>query len=153
MRALMPLSTTIGRRACLYVFTRLSYAKYPIRLPLVLLHPFSLLLCFLSRQTTTSLFFLPKLSFFHTWPSATDLMALLDKAGRSFAFATTLIKSVGEDRMPHKALQKLLGSGVNGLDSLYEQVLSSASWTKDFHQILGTIMVLNDSKSDRKSVV
>ena len=81
------------------------------------------------------------------WPSAQDLNALLDKAGGSFAFATTLIQCVGGDRMPHKALHKLLGSEVNGLDSLYEQVLSSASWTEDFCQILGTVMVLKDNKS------
>jgi hypothetical protein len=81
------------------------------------------------------------------WPSAGDLTALLDNAGSSFAFATTLVQYIGEDRMPHKALQKLLASGVNGLDSLYEQVLSSASWTEDFCRILGTIMVLKINKS------
>ena len=81
------------------------------------------------------------------WPSAGDLTALLDKSGSSFAFATTLIQCVGGDRMPHKALEKLLTSGANGLDLLYEQVLSSASWTEDFCQILGTIMILEDNKS------
>ena len=81
------------------------------------------------------------------WPSAEDLTALLDKAGSSFAFATTLIQCVGGDLMPHRALKKLLASRVNGLDSLYEQVLSSASWTEDFCQILGTIMILKDNKS------
>jgi len=49
--------------------------------------------------------------------------------------------------MPHKALQKLLAFEANGLDSLYEQVLSSASWTEGFCQILGTIMILEDNKS------
>ena len=49
--------------------------------------------------------------------------------------------------MPHRALQKLLALRVNGLDSLYEQVLSSASWTEDSCQILGTIMILEDNKS------
>ena len=81
------------------------------------------------------------------WPSARDLTALLYQAGSSFAFATTLIQCVGGDPVPHKALQKLLESGVNGLDSLYEQVLSSASWTEDFCQILGTIIILEDNKS------
>ena len=81
------------------------------------------------------------------WPSAYDLDTLLDKAGNSFAFATTLVQCVGGDRMPHQALQKLLASGANGLDSLYEQVLSSASWSPAFHQILGTIMILEDNKS------
>ena len=81
------------------------------------------------------------------WPSAGDLTALLNKAGSSFAFATTLIQCVGGDCMPHKALEKLLASGVNGLDSLYEQVLSSASWTENFCLILGTIMVLENNKS------
>ena len=81
------------------------------------------------------------------WPSAGDLTALLDKAGSSFAFATTLIQCVGGDLMPHRALQKLLASGVNGLDSLYEQVLSLASWTGNFCQILGTIMILDNNKS------
>jgi len=81
------------------------------------------------------------------WPSAQDLTTLLDMAGNSFAFATTLLQCVGGDRMPHRALQKLLASGVNGLDSLYEQVLSSASWTEGFCQILGTITVLKDNKS------
>ena len=81
------------------------------------------------------------------WPSAEDLTTLLDKAGSSFAFAITLIQCVSGDRMPHKALQKLLASGVNGLDSLYEQVLSSAFQTEDFCRILGTIMVLENNKS------
>ena len=81
------------------------------------------------------------------WPSAQDLTTLLNKAGGSFAFATTLIHCVGGDRMPHKALEKLLTSGANGLDSLYEQVLSSASWTENFCQILGAIILLKDNKS------
>jgi hypothetical protein len=81
------------------------------------------------------------------WPSSEDLAVLLDKAGSSFAFATTLIQFVRGYPMPHKALQKLLESGVNGLDPLYEQVLSSASGTADFHQILGTIIILEDNKS------
>ena len=49
--------------------------------------------------------------------------------------------------MPHKALQQLLESGADGLDSLYKQVLSSASKTTALHQILGTIMVLVDNQS------
>ena len=49
--------------------------------------------------------------------------------------------------MPHRALQNLLALRVNGLDSLYEQVLSSASWTENFCQILGTIIILEDNKS------
>ena len=81
------------------------------------------------------------------WPSSGGLNLLLNKAGNSFAFAATLIQCVGGDRMPHKALQKLLSVGANGLDSLYEQVLSSTSWTEDFWQILGTIMILEDNKS------
>ena len=81
------------------------------------------------------------------WPSAEDLTALLDKAGSSFAFATTLIQCVGGDLMPYRALQKLLAFEGNGLDSLYEQVLSSASWTESFCQILGTIIILEDNKS------
>ena len=81
------------------------------------------------------------------WPSPENLTALLNKAGSSFAFATTLIQCVGGDLMPHRALQKLLASEVKGLDTLYEQVLSSASWTESICQILGTIMVLEDNKS------
>ena len=49
--------------------------------------------------------------------------------------------------MLFRSLQKLLASGVNGLDSLYEQVLSSASRTEEFFWILGTIMVLKNNKS------
>ncbi|KIK07886.1 hypothetical protein K443DRAFT_86490 [Laccaria amethystina LaAM-08-1] len=81
------------------------------------------------------------------WPSTKDLAVLLNKAGSSFAFATTLIQFVGGYPMPHKALQKLVESDVIGLDPLYEQVLSSASGTADFHQILGTIIILEDNKS------
>ena len=69
------------------------------------------------------------------WPSAKDLTKLLDKAGSSFAFAMTLIQYVGGDSMPHKALQRLLESGADGLDPLYKQVLSSTSWTAALHQI------------------
>ena len=81
------------------------------------------------------------------WPSAAHLTALLDKSGCSFAFAATLIQCIGGDCMPHKALEKLLASGANGLGSLYEQVISTAFWTEDFCQILGTIMILEDNKS------
>jgi hypothetical protein len=81
------------------------------------------------------------------WPSSENLAVLLNKAGSSFAFATTLIQFVRGYLMPHKAVQKLLESGVDGLDPLYEQVLSSASGTAEFHQILGTIIILEDNKS------
>ena len=81
------------------------------------------------------------------WPSAKDLTELLDKAGSSFAFAATLIQFVRRDSMPHRALQQLLESGVDGLDPLYKQVLSSASRTAALHQILGTIMILQDNQS------
>ena len=81
------------------------------------------------------------------WPSAEDLSELLDKAGSSFAFATTLIHFVGGHSMPHKALQQLLESGADGLDPLYKQVLSSASRTAALHQILATIMILEDNHS------
>ena len=81
------------------------------------------------------------------WPSVEDLAVLLNQAGNSFAFATTLIHYVGGDPMPHKALQQLLESGADGLDPLYKQVLLSASNTAAFCQILGTIMILKDNKS------
>ena len=81
------------------------------------------------------------------WLSAGDLTTLLNKAGSSFAFATTLLQWIGGEHMPDRALQNLLASRVNGLDSLYEQVLSSVSWTENFCQILGTIMILEDNKS------
>jgi hypothetical protein len=81
------------------------------------------------------------------WPSAKDLTKLLDKTGSSFAFAATLIQSVGGNFLPHKALQQLLESEVDGLDPLYKQVLSSASRTIALHQILGTIMILKDNQS------
>ena len=81
------------------------------------------------------------------WPSANDLTKLLDKAGSSFAFAMTIIQFVGGNPMPHKALQHFLESGADGLDSLYKHVLSSASGTTALHQILGTIMILENNES------
>ena len=81
------------------------------------------------------------------WPSTKDLAVLLNQAGSSFAFATTLIQYVGGDPMPHKAIQQLLKSGADGLDPLYKQVLSSASKTEALHEILGTIMILEDNQS------
>ena len=81
------------------------------------------------------------------WPSVKDLSELLNKAGGSFAFAVTLIQFVGGNSMPHKALQHLLESGADGLDSLYKQVLSHTSGTASLHQILGTIMILEDNQS------
>ena len=81
------------------------------------------------------------------WPSAKDLTELLDKAGSSFAFAATLLQFVGGDSMPNKALQQLLESGADSLDLLYKQVLSSAAWTAALHQILATIMILEDNHS------
>ena len=44
-------------------------------------------------------------------------------------------------------LQEVLDSGSNGLDPLYKQVLSSASQTPAFHQLIGTIMVLQTNQS------
>ena len=81
------------------------------------------------------------------WPSSKDLTELLDKAGSSFAFARTLIQFIGENDVPHKALQQLLESEANGLDPLYKQVLSSASGMGALHQILGTIMILENNQS------
>ena len=81
------------------------------------------------------------------WPSVKDLTELSNKAGSSFAFAMTLIQFVGGNAMPHKALQCLLESGADGLDSLYKQVLSSASGTAALHQILGTIMTMKNNQS------
>ena len=49
--------------------------------------------------------------------------------------------------MPPKALQQLLESGADGLDLHYKQVLSSASGTPALHQILGTIMILENNQS------
>jgi len=49
--------------------------------------------------------------------------------------------------MPHKALQQLLESGADGLDPLYKQVLSSVCRTAPHHQILETIMILEDNQS------
>ena len=81
------------------------------------------------------------------WPLAKDFTELLDKAGSSFAFAMTFIQFIGGNSMPHKALQQLLESGADDLDPLYKQVLSSASGTAVLHEILGTIMILEDNKS------
>ena len=81
------------------------------------------------------------------WPSSRVLFVLLDKAGSSFMFAATLVRLVGEDPMPYKVLQEVLDSGSNGLDPLYKQVLSSASQTPAFHQLIGSIMILQTNQS------
>ena len=94
------------------------------------------------KQNSRMMWRIPK-----PWPSSGDLTKLLDNAGSSFAFAATFIHFVGGDSMPHKAFQQLLESGADGLDPLYKQVLSSASGTAALHRILGTIMILENSKS------
>ena len=81
------------------------------------------------------------------WPSSEALSVLLDKAGSSFMFAATLVRLVREAPMPYKVLQEVLDSGSNGLDPLYKQVLSSASQTLAFHQLIGTIMILQTNHS------
>ena len=81
------------------------------------------------------------------WPSSQALSVLLDKAGSSFMFSATLVRLVREAPMPYKVLQEVLDSGSNGLDPLYKQVLSSASQTPAFHQLIGTIMVLQTNQS------
>ena len=81
------------------------------------------------------------------WPSSRALSVLLDKAGSSFMFAATLVRLVREDSMPYKVLQKVLDSESNGLDPLYEQVLSSASQTPAFPRLIGSIMVLQTNQS------
>ena len=62
-------------------------------------------------------------------------------------FAATLIRLVREAPMPYKVLQGVVDFGSNGLDPLYKQVFSSASQTLAFHQLIGTIMVLQTNQS------
>ena len=81
------------------------------------------------------------------WPSSRALSVLLNKAGSSFMFAATLVRLVREAPMPYKVLQEVVDFGLNGLDPLYKQVLSSASQTPAFHQLIGTIMILQTNQS------
>ena len=49
--------------------------------------------------------------------------------------------------MPYKVLQEVLDYKSNGLDPLYNQVLSSASQTPAFHRLIGSIMILQTNQS------
>ena len=81
------------------------------------------------------------------WPSSQGLSVLLNKAGSSFMCAATLVRLVKENPMPYKVLQEVLDSKSNGLDPLYNQVLSSAPQTPAFHRLIGSIMILQTNQS------
>jgi hypothetical protein len=78
------------------------------------------------------------------WPSDSDLDKLVTKAEGLFIYASTLFKFV-EDRLvlPHEKLKTVMERH-NGLDSLYEQVLSDAplSRTDLFRRIIGALLLL-----------
>jgi hypothetical protein len=78
------------------------------------------------------------------WPSDADIDALVRKSEGSFIFANTLVNFVDDGTdLPHRKLQTALTVDA-GLDTLYSQVLSVASHTKNTKRVIGTIMLLND---------
>jgi hypothetical protein len=79
----------------------------------------------------------------HPWPSTEQLDVLAQKSEGLFIYASTLVKFVGDRQgLPHEKLQ-LAMTAHNGVDPLYEQVLSqSRDWSKHFSRIVGTIICL-----------
>jgi hypothetical protein len=83
------------------------------------------------------------------WPTDSDLDVLVKKAEGLFIYASTLVKFVGEGRgLPQKKLTAAMAHH-DGLDALYEQVLSKApsSASDIFQRIIGSLLVLRGSLS------
>src|ERR1700761_347483 len=79
-----------------------------------------------------------------SWPSQSDVRALVNKSEGIFIYASTLIKFVGANRCNSRVrLQKAMESH-NGLDSLFVQVLDNAKEHDDFQNMLGIIMFLRE---------
>jgi hypothetical protein len=76
------------------------------------------------------------------WPSAPVIERLVEMLSGLFIFASTLLDFITDGRRALQGkLETVLGAHV-GLDPLYMQVFSAVGSVKEFHQVIGTIMLL-----------
>ena len=82
------------------------------------------------------------------WPSAKDLLALVEKSSGVFIFASTLVDFITDDKgaPPQQKLKDILMLHA-GLDPLYIQVLSAAPSVNCFRRVLAAIVLLREQLS------
>ncbi|KAF8309070.1 hypothetical protein F5887DRAFT_1294564 [Amanita rubescens] len=80
----------------------------------------------------------------HPWPSAEQLVALVQKSEGLFIYVSTLVKFVGDRQgLPQEKLELAI-TAHHGVDPLYEQVLSKAqAESAHFSYVVGTIIYLH----------
>ncbi|KAF8341102.1 hypothetical protein F5887DRAFT_919208 [Amanita rubescens] len=81
----------------------------------------------------------------HPWPSAEQLVALVQKSEGLFIYVSTLVKFVGDRQglLPQEKLELAI-TAHHGVDPLYEQVLSKAqAESAHFSSVVGTIIYLH----------
>ena len=80
-----------------------------------------------------------------SWPSEADLRTIAEKSESIFAYASTLVRFVGDEYgQPRKRFQNALKAH-KGLDSLFEQVLNDAKQYPSFSIVLSSLVVLRGS--------
>jgi hypothetical protein len=78
----------------------------------------------------------------YPWPSSSDLHSLVKKSSGSFIFAVTLMDFICMGGgLPQDKLQRAMVAEA-GLDTLYAQVLSDASFDCNSERVIGTVMLL-----------
>jgi hypothetical protein len=81
------------------------------------------------------------------WPSAPVIERLVEISSGLFIFASTLLDFITDGRgAPQGKLETVLGAHA-GLDPLYTQIFSAVGSVKEFHQVIGTIMLLRKQLS------
>jgi hypothetical protein len=81
------------------------------------------------------------------WPSALVIERLVEMSSGLFIFASTLLDFITDGRgAPQGKLETVLGAHA-GLDPLYTQVFSAVGSVKEFHQVIGTTMLLRKQLS------
>ncbi|KAF5361447.1 hypothetical protein D9758_006269 [Tetrapyrgos nigripes] len=90
------------------------------------------------------------------WPSYGIIHELVQRASGQFIYASTVLKYVGEEySLPVEQLESVLGlplgdpDAFSELDVLYRQILSSNRNKARVIQILGTMCVIEDVRSER----
>ncbi|KAF5339921.1 hypothetical protein D9758_015023 [Tetrapyrgos nigripes] len=90
------------------------------------------------------------------WPSIGVIDDLVQRASGQFIYASTVLKYVGDEySLPAERLELVLGlplgdpDALSELDVLYQQILSSNHNKARVIQILGTILVIEDIRSER----
>jgi hypothetical protein len=86
-----------------------------------------------------------------SWPSPNDLWHLANKSNGIFIYASTLVKFVSDEYHEPKRMLQIALNMHNGVDPLFEQVLSGAEKYDNFSLVLGAVVFLR--KNPRIDIV